>query len=76
MSIIGKKLGNAKKHNGHIIDTGLLPIMLALCLMLSGPYYAKNYAGIIGLGLVCANFVRFHGSANLNYSNTGVPYMQ
>ena len=26
--------------------------MLALCLMLSGAYYAKNYAGIIGLGLV------------------------
>ena len=25
--------------------------MLALCLMLSGDYYAKNYAGIIGLGL-------------------------
>ena len=30
------------------------PIMLALCLMLSGTYYAKNYAGIIGRGL--ANF--------------------
>ena len=29
-----------------------LPIMLVLCLMLSGAYYAKNYAGIIGLGLV------------------------
>ena len=25
--------------------------MLALCLMLSGAYYAKNYAGIIGRGL-------------------------
>ena len=25
--------------------------MLALCLMLSGTYYAKNYAGIIGRGL-------------------------
>jgi len=25
--------------------------MLALCLMLSGAYYAKNYAGIIGLGI-------------------------
>ena len=25
--------------------------MLALCLMLSGAYYAKNYAGIIDLGL-------------------------
>ena len=28
-----------------------LPIMLALCLMLLGTNYAKNYAGIIGLGL-------------------------
>ena len=26
--------------------------MLALCLMLSIPYYAQNYAGIIGLGLI------------------------
>ena len=26
--------------------------MLALCLMLSKTYYAQNYAGIIGLGLV------------------------
>ena len=25
--------------------------MLALCLMLSGAYYAKDYAVIIGLGL-------------------------
>ena len=25
--------------------------MLALCLMLSSTYYAKNYAGIIGRGL-------------------------
>ena len=25
--------------------------MLALCLMLSGTHYAKNYAGIIGRGL-------------------------
>ena len=29
----------------------IIPIMLALCLMLSGAYYAKNYAGIIGRGL-------------------------
>ena len=29
----------------------IIPIMLALCLMLSGTYYAKNYAGIIGRGL-------------------------
>ena len=29
----------------------ILPIMLALCLMLSSAYYTKNYAGIIGLQL-------------------------
>ena len=28
--------------------TIILPIMLALCLMLSGSYYAQNYASIIG----------------------------
>jgi len=28
------------------------PIMLALCSMLLVTYYASNYAGIIGLGLV------------------------
>ena len=28
--------------------------MPALCLMLSGTYYAKNYAGIIGRGLTLA----------------------
>ena len=26
--------------------------MLALCLMLSGTYYARNYAGIIGASLL------------------------
>ena len=26
--------------------------MLALCLMLFKTYYAQNYAGIIGLGLI------------------------
>ena len=31
-------------------DCNSLPNMLALCLMLSGTYYAKNYAGIIRLG--------------------------
>ena len=30
----------------------IIPIMLALCLMLSKTYYAQNYAGIIGLGLI------------------------
>ena len=28
--------------------TIILPIMLALCLMLSGTYYAQSYASIIG----------------------------
>ena len=28
--------------------TNILPIMLALCSMLSGTYYAHNYASIIG----------------------------
>ena len=30
----------------------ILPIMLALCLMLSETYYAQNYAGMIGLDIV------------------------
>ena len=29
----------------------IIPIMLALCLMLSVTYYAQNYAGIIGWSL-------------------------
>ena len=32
--------------------TNILPIMLALCSMLSGTYYAHNYASIIGGSLV------------------------
>ena len=31
-----------------IFGSQTLPIMLALCLMLSATYYAQNYAGIIG----------------------------
>ena len=31
--------------------------MPALCLMLSGTYYAKNYAGIIGRGLLCGDLI-------------------
>ena len=31
--------------------TNILPIMLALCSMLSGIYYAHNYASIIGRSL-------------------------
>ena len=34
-----------------------LPIMLALCLMLLGTYYAQNYAGIIGASLFCVALV-------------------
>ena len=33
--------------------------MPALCLMLSGTYYAKNYAGIIGRGLLVASNVGY-----------------
>ena len=32
--------------------TNILPIMLALCSMLSGTYYAHNYASIIGGSLI------------------------
>ena len=39
----------------------ILPNMLALCLMLSCAYYAKNYASIIGLGraymLLCVSML-------------------
>ena len=35
--------------------TIILPIMLALCLMLSGTYYAQNYASIIGWCLTTSN---------------------
>ena len=34
--------------------TNILPIMLALCSMLSGTYYAHNYASIIGGSLLCS----------------------
>ena len=34
-----------------IFRNNYTPIMLALCLMLLGNYYAKNYAGVIGWGL-------------------------
>ena len=44
-------------------DCNSLPIMLALCLMLSGTYYVKNYASIIGLGLILI-FCNLLGSKN------------
>ena len=36
--------------------TNILPIMLALCSMLSGTYYAHNYASIIGGSLAGTSF--------------------
>ena len=33
------------------------PIMLALCFMLSSPYYAENYAGIIDISLIWVTFL-------------------
>ena len=41
--------------------------MLALCLMLSGTYYAKNYAGIIGRGLFVIVTVIRYVIVRLNY---------
>ena len=35
-----------------------LPIMLALCLMLLGTYYAQNHAGIIGRSLITSIMMR------------------
>ena len=32
--------------------------MLVLCLMLSKTYYAQNYAGIIGLGLLVTHYAQ------------------
>ena len=39
--------------NNSYYCTNILPIMLALCSMLSGTYYAQNYASIIGLLFRC-----------------------
>ena len=36
----------------------ILPIMLVLSLMLLVTYYAFNYAGIIGLGIILALLVQ------------------
>ena len=43
--------------------TNILPIMLALCSMLSGTYYAHNYASIIGGSLLdeLSNALKFKG---------------
>ena len=37
----------------------ILPIMLALCPMLSGAYYAKNYVSIISLGLTVTSKLQY-----------------
>ena len=42
-----------------------LPIMLALCSMLLPPYYAQNYAGIIGSSLAITCY-----SGDVMYLNT------
>ena len=35
----------------------IIPIMLALCLMLSENFYAQNYVGIIGLALPLTSLI-------------------
>ena len=44
--------------------TNILPIMLALCSMLSGTYYAHNYASIIG------------GSLQINYAYRNLSFVE
>ena len=40
--------------------TNILPIMLALCSMLSDTYYAHNYASIIGGSLLLSIIIAEH----------------
>ena len=47
--------------------TNILPIMLALCSMLSGTYYAHNYASIIGRSLNKYNYCYKPQSQGLTY---------
>ena len=42
--------------------------MLALCLMLSGTYYAKNYASIIGRGLFVTKLYCTSGNIDNNFN--------
>ena len=42
-----------------------LPIMLALCSMLLPSYYAPNYAGIIGSGLVLVACNHYNTASDL-----------
>ena len=46
----------------------LMPIMPALCSMLLVTYYAFNYAGIIGRGLILTIGIDLHAARN-NYSH-------
>ena len=53
--------------------------MLALCLMLSSTYYAKNYAGIIGLGLMIHivdndNVATYGNCVNYDHYDNGSNY--
>ena len=52
--------------------TNILPIMLALCSMLSGTYYAHNYASIIGgsLTLILVTVLALSG-----YSHEAIPQL-
>ena len=46
-----------------------IPIMPALCSMLLVTYYAFNYAGIIGRGLILANYkIRCTTITQLNWN--------
>ena len=49
----------------------ILPIMLALFLMLSDTYYAQNYAGIIGRGLLLITYQPLTAKRSV-YSNRAV----
>ena len=56
--------------------------MLALCLMLLVTYYALNYAGIIGLGLISINngrilgiFLDFYKSKIALYTDVSVCFV-
>ena len=54
--------------------TNILPIMLALCSMLSGIYYAHNYASIIGGSLSAVyNSLAREGSRSGGIYTSGPP---
>jgi len=53
----------------------IVPIMLALCLMLLDTYYALNYAGIIGWGLVALKMGKFSPSEISIFNATRVVFI-